>query len=94
MLAVAKYHTNPMNYGQRFAFRRISRRLRYCPVTGRFMALTEGGFPYALRIMCDGVIETIGRVPYDGEMKTGFTAHPKRDPSTGKLYGFGYQVWI
>lgn len=44
--------------------------------------------------MCDGVIETIGQTPFEGErkMKTAFTAHPKMDASTGKMYGFGYQV--
>lgn len=50
--------------------------------------------PYALRMLCDGVIETIGKVSFDGELKTPFTAHPKKDPATGKLYGFGYQVGL
>lgn len=56
------------------------------------MALQEGGLPYALRIMCDGVLETIGEMTFDGELKSRFTAHPKKDPVTGKLYGFGYHV--
>lgn len=56
------------------------------------MALGEGGLPYALRVMCDGVFETIGQASFDGQMKTVFTAHPKKDPSTGKLYGFANQV--
>ncbi|CAM9773413.1 unnamed protein product [Ascophyllum nodosum] len=58
---------------------------------GRLLALGEGGIPYALRVMCDGVIETIGKVNFEGQLGTPFTAHPKRDPATGKLYGFGYQ---
>lgn len=59
---------------------------------GRLMALQEGGLPYALRIMCDGVLETIGEMTFDGELKSRFTAHPKKDPVTGKLYGFGYHL--
>ncbi|CAM9253945.1 unnamed protein product, partial [Scytosiphon promiscuus] len=60
---------------------------------GRLLALNEGGMPYALRVMCDGIIETIGQKPFEGDskMKTAFTAHPKKDASTGKMYGFGYQ---
>lgn len=76
-----------------FAFQHFPRCF-WCYVSGRLLALAEGGMPYALRVMCDGVIETIGRVSYGGEMKTAFTAHPKRDPATGKLYGFGYQARI
>lgn len=59
---------------------------------GRFMALAEGGMPYALRVLCDGMVETIGKSTFGGQLKTNFTAHPKKDPVTGKLYGFGYQV--
>ncbi|CAM9760681.1 unnamed protein product [Ectocarpus sp. 12 AP-2014] len=58
---------------------------------GRLFALCEGGLPYALRVMCDGVIETIGQATFDGQMKAPFTAHPKKDPDTGKLHAFGYQ---
>lgn len=56
------------------------------------MALNEGGMPYALRVMCDGMLETIGRVSFDGALNGKFTAHPKKDPSSGKLYAFGYKV--
>ncbi|CAN0407534.1 unnamed protein product, partial [Ectocarpus sp. 8 AP-2014] len=59
---------------------------------GRLMALQEAGVPYALRVMCDGVIETLGRTSFEGKLETPFTAHPKKDPATGKLYGFGYQM--
>lgn len=58
------------------------------------MALNEGGLPYGLRVMCEGVIETLGKMSFDGQMKTAFTAHPKEHVSTGKLYGFGYQVGL
>lgn len=50
--------------------------------------------PCAVRVACDGVIETLGRltvagpngVPYPGP----FTAHPKVDPVTGEMFFFGY----
>jgi carotenoid cleavage dioxygenase-like enzyme len=38
---------------------------------------------YALRVLCNGVIETLGRVDYNGKLKHAFTAHPKLDPVTG-----------
>ncbi|CAM9813063.1 unnamed protein product, partial [Sphacelaria rigidula] len=59
------------------------------------LALGEGGMPYALRVLCDGVMETIGKVSYsefNGGITENFTAHPKLDRATGKLYGFGYNV--
>lgn len=56
------------------------------------MALQEAGMPYGLRVMCDGVIETLGRTSFEGKLETPFTAHPKKDSATGKLYGFGYEV--
>ncbi|CAM9218487.1 unnamed protein product [Scytosiphon promiscuus] len=58
---------------------------------GRLHALSEGGLPYALRVMCDGVVETIGQATFEGQMKSSFTAHPKKHPTTGKLHAFGYQ---
>ena len=60
--------------------------------SGQLMALVESSLPYALRVMCDGMIETIGKATFDGKLNIPFTAHPKKDPVTGKLYGFGYQV--
>ena len=63
-----------------------------CLPSGQLMALVESSLPYALRVMCDGMIETIGKATFDGKLNIPFTAHPKKDPVTGKLYGFGYQV--
>ncbi|KAI8470686.1 MAG: carotenoid cleavage dioxygenase [Monoraphidium minutum] len=58
---------------------------------GRLMALNEGDMPYALKLACDGLLETVGRVSL-GKAWAGrsFTAHPKLDPETGKLYFFRY----
>ncbi len=43
-----------------------------------------------LRIACDGLLETLGRVDFDGRMSHNFTAHPKIDPITGEMFYFGY----
>ncbi|CAN0398438.1 unnamed protein product, partial [Scytosiphon promiscuus] len=37
-------------------------------------------------------VETIGLATFEGQMKSPFTAHPKKHPTTGKLHAFGYQV--
>ena len=44
----------------------------------RLLALHEMDMPYALRVLCNGAIETLGRVTF-GQEKTikHFTAHPK-----------------
>ena len=75
----------------------------------KLLALHEGDLPYVLRVACDGVLETVGRLSdfsskkeekkgneKEEEEKTTmghpFTAHPKVDPSTGELFGIGYNV--
>lgn len=37
-----------------------------------------------MRILCDGILETIQRYNYEGQLKHSFTAHPKIDPESGK----------
>ncbi len=39
--------------------------------------------PAQLRVACNGVIDTLGRVTFDGRVPHPFTAHPKHDPVTG-----------
>lgn len=56
------------------------------PLAGRTLALTETAFPYELGYELD----TIGRTDLGGPMPNGFTAHPKVDPASGDLHGFGY----
>ncbi len=41
---------------------------------------------YALRVLCSGVVETLGRVDYGGKLKHSLTAHPKLDPVTGTFF--------
>lgn len=44
-----------------------------------------------VRIMCDGLIQTLGRVTFGGKLDHPFTAHPKIDPKTGEgMRAFGY----
>lgn len=71
----------------------------------RLLALHEGDLPYVLRVACDGIIETVGRLRDfsskkdkadskrdEKTMKNPFTAHPKIDAATGELFGIGYNV--
>lgn len=53
---------------------------------GRIYSFTEGANPYELTPELD----TVGRTTFGGELPCGFTAHPKIDPVTGELLGFGY----
>lgn len=72
----------------------------------KLLALHEGDLPYVLRVACDGIVETVGRLrdfsspkkdkadskKDEKTMKNPFTAHPKIDPATGELFGIGYNV--
>ncbi len=42
-----------------------------------------------LRVACEGVVETLGRMGFEGKLQHSFTAHPKVDPKTGELFFFG-----
>ena len=53
---------------------------------GRLLALGETGLPYELNEQ----LETVGRCDFGGGLARSMTAHPKRDPATGALHGFGY----
>lgn len=57
---------------------------------GKLMALCESGLPYSLNLSNDvSHITTSGVEDYDGFITDPFSAHPKIDPCTGKMYGFG-----
>lgn len=54
---------------------------------GRTLALVEGGITnYELT---DGLY-TAGPCDFDGTIRGGYTAHPKRDPDTGELHAVSY----
>jgi all-trans-8'-apo-beta-carotenal 15,15'-oxygenase len=52
---------------------------------GRFFALWEGGPPTQLD---PGDLTTIGQERFGGQVRA-FCAHPRIDPATGELFGFG-----
>lgn len=52
------------------------------------LALCESGLPYSIEFTKTG-LRTLGVETYDGFLKDSFTAHPKIDLKTGKMYGFG-----
>ena len=54
---------------------------------GKLLTSGEVGFPYQL----DPVdLSTVGVYDYAAELTGSFTAHPKIDPSTGRMHAFGY----
>ncbi|KAL8161751.1 hypothetical protein V2J09_013240 [Rumex salicifolius] len=57
---------------------------------GKLLALHEGDKPYALRVLEDGDLQTLGLLDYDKRLSHAFTAHPKVDPVTGEMFAFGY----
>ncbi|CAN5840895.1 carotenoid oxygenase family protein [soil metagenome] len=54
---------------------------------GRLLTSGEVGLPYELRA---DDLATVGPYDFGGGLTTAFTAHPKIDPSTGRLHSFGY----
>jgi carotenoid cleavage dioxygenase len=54
---------------------------------GRTLALVEGGITnYELT----DELDTVGPFDFDGTLRGGYTAHPKRDPDTGELHAVSY----
>jgi len=54
---------------------------------GRTFAIVESGArPYELT----DELETVGPCDFDGTLGGGYSAHPKRDPTTGELYAVSY----
>ncbi|MGH4001408.1 MAG: carotenoid oxygenase family protein, partial [Pseudonocardiaceae bacterium] len=54
---------------------------------GRTLALMEGGNAnYEL----NDDLETVGPCDFDGTVRGGYTAHPKRDPDSGELHAVSY----
>ncbi len=57
------------------------------PHAGRLFALMEGCPPTELN---PETLDTLGYETFDGQAAGPFTAHPKLDPVTGELFGFGW----
>uniref|UniRef100_A0A7S3A0T4 9-cis-epoxycarotenoid dioxygenase n=1 Tax=Rhodosorus marinus TaxID=101924 RepID=A0A7S3A0T4_9RHOD len=58
----------------------------------KVLALGEVGAPYNLRMLCNGIVETLGAVSTNIDGSTSFTAHPKIDPDSDEMVTFGYNV--
>jgi len=58
----------------------------------RLLALVESSFPYHVKILLDGMLETQGAYSYGGKLNHPFTAHPKVDFNTGEMMFFGYKL--
>ncbi|KAL6562810.1 Dixin [Orobanche hederae] len=48
----------------------------------KLLALSEADKPYAIKVLEDGDLQTIGLLDYDKKLSHSFTAHPKVDPVT------------
>ncbi|KVH97319.1 Carotenoid oxygenase [Cynara cardunculus var. scolymus] len=57
---------------------------------GKLLALSEGDKPYAIKVLEDGDLQTLGLMDYDKRLSHAFTAHPKVDPVSGEMFTFGY----
>ncbi len=57
---------------------------------GKFLALWEGGSPYAVDIP---QLETEGKYTFNNKLQSPFTAHPKVDPITGEMMFIGYSLF-
>lgn len=55
---------------------------------GRILALGEVGYAFEL----SPELDTIGQLDLGGRFAGNFTAHPKVDPVTGEMLGFGYDM--
>lgn len=38
-----------------------------------------------IKVLCNGIVDTLGRVTFGGRVNHPFTAHPKVDPVTGEV---------
>ena len=57
---------------------------------GRLLAMKEDGLPYEVD---PDTLATRGRWDWGGKVRSDtFTAHPKIDPATGEMIGFGYEA--
>ncbi|KAG9449437.1 hypothetical protein H6P81_009402 [Aristolochia fimbriata] len=57
---------------------------------GNLLALSEADKPYAIKVLEDGDLQTLGLLDYDKRLSHSFTAHPKVDPYTDEMFTFGY----
>jgi carotenoid cleavage dioxygenase len=56
---------------------------------GKLLAQWEAGEPHALTVPD---LDTVGPHTFGGKLKHPWSAHPKLDPETGELFGYGYDI--
>ncbi|KAG8382050.1 hypothetical protein BUALT_Bualt05G0036200 [Buddleja alternifolia] len=62
-------------------------------IGGRLFALGESDLPYAIKVISNGDIITLGRHHFfNDEPFLSMTAHPKIDPNAGEAFALRYQV--
>lgn len=59
-------------------------------VDDRHFALQENSIPFEFKLYQDGTFESVGYQDFGGALDAPFGAHPRLDPSTGKLFFCGY----
>ncbi|KAG0604369.1 hypothetical protein M758_10G166800 [Ceratodon purpureus] len=57
----------------------------------RLLLLHETDKPYAMKVLEDGDLQTLGLENYEQRLQHPFTAHPKIDSTTGEMFIFAYQ---
>jgi carotenoid cleavage dioxygenase len=56
---------------------------------GLLLAQWEGGEPHAVKVPS---LDTVGPHTFANKLKHAWSAHPKIDPETGEMIGFGYDI--
>lgn len=56
---------------------------------GRILSLYEAGMPFEVGVN----LSTVGSFDYGGDLQRNMTAHPKVDPETGELFGYGMNLF-
>ena len=56
----------------------------YCCLVSWNQQLLKTALAPQIKVLCNGIVDTLGRVNFGGRVNHPFTAHPKVDPETGE----------